>query len=156
MSGDPHGPAQFKNRSYVRLFNQDGTRNVQAERQISSINDLRVKYEKLTLELAEKAHMLESKQYVPASDEEARQTHAEAERIAAGLALEVITTLRTLMLTSRRPTVQLDAAKALFEIGGRVRGGDGKANALPGKNVLVIDRRDLVSELEKRRAEGKV
>lgn len=150
------GPNFESQSKYVRLFNYDGTRNVQAERQISSINELRVRYEKLVRELSEKTHLLESKQYVPASDEEARQLHVEAERVAAGLALECVTMLRTLMLTSKRPTVQLDAAKALFEISGRVKGGDGKAGPLPGKNVLVIDRRDLEAELEKRRAEGKI
>lgn len=150
------GPNFESQSKYVRLFNHDGTRNVQAERQISSINELRVRYEKLVRELSEKTHLLESKQYVPASDEEARQLHVEAERVAAGLALECVTMLRTLMLTSKRPTVQLDAAKALFEISGRVKGGDGKAGPLPGKNVLVIDRRDLEAELEKRRAEGKI
>lgn len=147
---------QLNPNKYVRLFNQDGTRNINAERQINDINNLRVKYERMVQDLAQKTQLLEGKQYVPASDEEARQTHIEAERIAAGLALEVVTMLRTLMLTSKRPTVQLDAAKALFEIGGRVKGGDGKMGALPGKNVLVIDRRDLVDELEKRKLEGKL
>lgn len=138
----------------VRLFNQDGSRNVAAERQVQNTNELRMKYESQTLELAQKIHLLEKSQYVPASDEEARQLHVEAQRTAAGMAAEVVQTLRALMLTSKRPSVQLDAAKALFEIGGRVRGGDGKNGSLPGANVIVIDRGDLVRELETRRAKG--
>lgn len=136
------------------LFNKDGSRNVQAERQLVNLNELRMKYEKANLRLAEQAHMLESKQYVPSSDEEAAQLHRDAQRTAAGLAAEVIATLRTLMLTSHRPTVRLDAAKALFEIGGRIAGGDGKGGALPGANVIIVDRKELVGELEKRRAKG--
>jgi hypothetical protein len=138
----------------VRLFNQDGSRNVAAERQVRNTNELRMKFEKNAMELANKIHQLEKKQYVPSSDEEARALHAEAQRMAAGMAAEVIQTLRALMLTSKRATVQLDAAKALFEIGGRARGGDGKSGGMPGTNVLVIDRRDLVDELARRKNEG--
>jgi hypothetical protein len=146
--------SEHTNAKNVRLFNQDGTRNVQAERQIQHVNDLRTKYESQALELAQKVHMLETVQHVPATDEEARQLHQEAQRTAAAMAHEVIQTLRSLMLTSKRATVQLDAAKALFEIGGRVRGGDGKSGSLPGANVIVIDRSDLVRELETRKAKG--
>lgn len=149
-------PQQSHGFSKYMLFNRDGTRAVQAEKQLSNVNELRVKYEKMALRLAEQTQMLESKQYVPADDAEAAQLHREAQRTAAGLAAEVIQTMRTLMLTSKRPTVRLEAAKALFEIGGRIAGGDGKGAPLPGSHVIVVDREALVSELEQRRAKGKL
>lgn len=139
-----------------RLYNETGSRNVAAERQLENLHELEKKAEEMALELAQKTMMLEKQAYLPATDEEAKQLHHEAQRMAAGMAAEIVQTLRTIMLTSKRPTAQLDAAKALFEIGGRIRGGDGKGGALPGANVIVVDRRELHAELDRRKSEGKL
>jgi len=138
----------------VRLFNENGSRNVSAERQLEHLNELEDKYESMTYQLAEKTAMLGKKMYVPPTDEEAMQLHREAQRMAAGIAHEVIATLRAIMLNSPRPAVQVDAAKALFEIGSRIAGGDGKAGPVPGTHVLVIDSKDMSAELEKRKKAG--
>lgn len=137
-----------------RLYNETGSRNVAAERQLDHLHELERKAEDMALELAEKTMMLEKVAYVPSSNAEASELHQEAQRMAAGMAVEVVQTLRTIMLTSKRPTAQLDAAKALFEIGGRIRGGDGKPGTLPGSNVIIIDRADLHKELDKRKSAG--
>lgn len=140
----------------TRLFNEDGSRNISAEREIVNLHELRNKYESAAIELAQKQQMLEGQMYVPSNDSEAQQLHLEAQRTAAGMSQEIVATLRAIMLTSKRPTAQLDAAKALWEIGSRVHGGSGKAGSVPGMNVLVIDKGDMDRELEKRRKAGEV
>lgn len=140
----------------MKLFNENGSRNIAAERELENLHELQDKAEQMALELAQKTHMLEKSQYVPASADEAAKLHHDAQLTAAAMGHEIIATLRSIMLTSKRPTAQLDAAKALWEIGGRVRGGDGKAGAMPGMNVLVIDKGDMDRELERRRKAGEV
>lgn len=139
-----------------RLYNEDGTRNISAERELDNLHELQNKYESAAIQLAQKQQMLEGRQYVPSDDGEARSLHLEAQRTAAGMSQEIIATLRAIMLTSKRPMAQLDAAKALWEIAGRVHGGNGKAGSVPGMNVLVIDKGDMDRELEKRRKAGEV
>lgn len=138
----------------MKLYNENGSRNIAAERQLEHLHELENRAEALTIELARKAALLDTKLYVPPSDLEARQVHEEAQRMAAGLAHEVIASLRLIMLHSKRPNAQLDAAKALFEIGSRVGGTDGKAGALPGAHVVVIERSDMVHELAIRKKSG--
>jgi hypothetical protein len=136
-----------------KLFNENGSRNIAAEKQLENVERLTQEAEERAQELAQRVHLLDKAVYVPPRDE-AAALYDEAQRMAAGMSAEIISTLRSIMLTSKRPTAQLDAAKALFEIAGRVKGGDGKAGSLPGANVLVIDGRDLQKELDKRKLEG--
>lgn len=134
-----------------KLFKESGERDYGAEKRLNEIALEADAVEKQALKLAQMQQMLGDIEHVPSTDIEARERYQAAQRRAAGMSDEVLSELRNLMFNASRPTVKLEAAKALWEIASRIMGGDGKAGPLPGVNVLVVDKGDFQQEMQRRR-----
>jgi hypothetical protein len=146
-------PAQLA----YQLFKEDGSRHWNAERELAATQKIRDEYEKKLTKLAQIQQQVGKQEYIPPDDASALEMHRAAQRRAAAMSDDILTALKELMLNASRPTVRLDAAKALWEIAGRALGGNGKAGAQPGDTnttFIVVDKTNMMSELEKRRKDG--